>query len=117
MRIKDVYAANTTEARTQARPGTAIVTGASRGIGAGLTKAFLDLGYHVVANALDFADSALVLKGKLALVDGNIGQVSTATRLPVSNRGVRQLAIASKVPIPAMHFAVCFETSSTGNPA
>jgi NAD(P)-dependent dehydrogenase (short-subunit alcohol dehydrogenase family) len=40
----------TAEARTQARPRTAIVTGASRGIGAGVTKAFIDLGYNVVAN-------------------------------------------------------------------
>jgi NAD(P)-dependent dehydrogenase (short-subunit alcohol dehydrogenase family) len=71
----------TTEARTQARPRTAIVTGASRGIGAGVTRAFLDLGYNVVANALDFADSALAPNGKLALVDGNIGQLSTAMKI------------------------------------
>jgi NAD(P)-dependent dehydrogenase (short-subunit alcohol dehydrogenase family) len=71
----------TTEARTQARPRTAIVTGASRGIGAGVTKAFIDLGYNVVANALHFADSALAPNGKLALVDGNIGQLSTAMKI------------------------------------
>ncbi len=65
----------------QARPRTAIVTGASRGIGAGITRAFLDLGYNVVANALHFADSALAPNGKLALVEGNIGQLSTATRI------------------------------------
>jgi NAD(P)-dependent dehydrogenase (short-subunit alcohol dehydrogenase family) len=69
------------EAGTQARPGTAIVTGASRGIGRGVTGAFLDLGYHVVANALHFADSALAPNGKLALVEGNIGQLSTATKI------------------------------------
>jgi NAD(P)-dependent dehydrogenase (short-subunit alcohol dehydrogenase family) len=69
------------EAGTQARLRTAIVTGASRGIGAGVTKAFLDLGYNVVANALHFADSALVPDGKLALVEGNIGQASTAMRV------------------------------------
>ena len=71
----------TTEAGTQARLRTAIVTGASRGIGAGVTRAFLDLGYNVVANALHFADSALVPNGKLALVEGNIGQGSTAMRV------------------------------------
>jgi NAD(P)-dependent dehydrogenase (short-subunit alcohol dehydrogenase family) len=43
--------------------------------------AFLDLGYNVVANALDFAGSALVPNGEFALVDGNIGQVSTAMRI------------------------------------
>jgi NAD(P)-dependent dehydrogenase (short-subunit alcohol dehydrogenase family) len=71
----------TTEAGTQARLRTAIVTGASRGIGAGVTRAFLDLGYNVVANALHFADSALAPNGKLALVEGNIGQASTAMRV------------------------------------
>src|SRR5215469_3693718 len=71
----------TTAARTEARPKTAIVTGASRGIGAGVAMAFLDLGYNVVANALDFAGSALVPNGEFALVDGNIGQVSTAMRI------------------------------------
>jgi NAD(P)-dependent dehydrogenase (short-subunit alcohol dehydrogenase family) len=64
-----------------ARARTAIVTGASRGIGAGVTNAFLDLGYNVVANALDFADSRLASNGKVALVDGNIGQVSTAEKI------------------------------------
>lgn len=60
---------------------TAIVTGASQGIGAGVTRAFLDLGYNVVANALDFANSALAPNGKLALVEGNIGQLPTAKRI------------------------------------
>ena len=32
-------------------PKTAIVTGGSQGIGAGLVKAFLDRGYRVVANS------------------------------------------------------------------
>jgi NAD(P)-dependent dehydrogenase (short-subunit alcohol dehydrogenase family) len=71
----------TTEAGTQARLRTAIVTGASRGIGAGVTRAFLDLGYNVVANALHFADSALAPNGNLGLVEGNIGQASTAMRI------------------------------------
>ena len=71
----------TTEAGTEARRRTAIVTGASRGIGAGITRAFLDLGYNVVANALHFADSAPVPNGNLALVEGNIGQASTAMRV------------------------------------
>ena len=34
---------------------TAIVTGGSRGIGAGLVKAFLDRGYNVVANSRNIA--------------------------------------------------------------
>ena len=66
---------------TQARPSTAIVTGASQGIGAGVTRAFIDLGYNVVANALSFVDSVLAPDGKLALVEGNIGQPLTAMRI------------------------------------
>jgi NAD(P)-dependent dehydrogenase (short-subunit alcohol dehydrogenase family) len=69
-------------AETQAKPRTAIVTGASRGIGAGVTKGFMDLGYTLAPNTLDFADSALAPNGKLALVDGNIGELSTAMKLP-----------------------------------
>ena len=70
-----------TEAGMPGKPRTAIVTGASRGIGAGLTVAFLDLGYNVVANARDFSDSTLAPDGKLALVEGDIGQVSTAMKV------------------------------------
>jgi NAD(P)-dependent dehydrogenase (short-subunit alcohol dehydrogenase family) len=72
---------STPEAGTEARPRTAIVTGASRGIGAGVTGPFIDLGYNVVANALHFADSTWVPNANLALVEGNIGQASTAVRV------------------------------------
>ena len=72
----------------QAKPRTAIVTGASKGIGAGVAKAFIDRGYNVVANALNFAGSALAPNATLALVDGNIGQVSTATR--IAGTAIRQ---------------------------
>jgi NAD(P)-dependent dehydrogenase (short-subunit alcohol dehydrogenase family) len=64
-----------------AKPRTAIVTGASRGTGAGVTKALLDRGYNVVGNALHLADSALTPNGKLELVEGNIGQASTAMKV------------------------------------
>ena len=60
---------------------TAIVTGASKGIGAAVAMAFLDRGYNVVANARDFAHSELASDDKLALVDGNIGQLSPAERI------------------------------------
>lgn len=65
----------TTEARS---PKTAIVTGASQGIGAGVVRAFIDFGYNVVANALDFTNSAIAPGEKVALVEGNVGQSSTA---------------------------------------
>jgi NAD(P)-dependent dehydrogenase (short-subunit alcohol dehydrogenase family) len=64
-----------------AKPKTMIVTGASQGIGAGVTKAFLERGHNVVANALDFAGSELAPAEKLALVDGNIGHASTAAKV------------------------------------
>jgi 3-oxoacyl-ACP reductase-like protein len=51
---------------------TAIVTGASQGIGAGLVKAFLDRGYNVVANSRNITKSgAFDASDKLALVDGS----------------------------------------------
>ena len=58
-----------------------IVTGASLGIGAGVTAALIGRGYNVVANSLDFTKSALAPGEKLALVDGDIGQASTAAKI------------------------------------
>ena len=65
----------------RAKPRTIIVTGAGHGIGAGITKAFIDHGYNVVANSLDFANSAWLPSDKLALVDGDVGKASTAARI------------------------------------
>jgi len=58
---------------------TAIVTGASRGIGAGLVEAFLKNGYNVVATSLDVTKS-LTATARLALVDGDIGKQETAEK-------------------------------------
>ena len=58
-----------------------LVTGASQGIGAGVTKAFLDRGYNVVANSLSFAGSAFSPGENLALVEGDIGQALTAAKI------------------------------------
>ena len=54
---------------------TAIVTGASGGIGAGLVEAFLNLGYNVVATSLNTTQS-LTASPSLVLVDGDIGKKS-----------------------------------------
>jgi len=59
---------------------TAIVTGAGRGIGAAVVTAFLDRGYHVVANSLTFAATDLSPSPRLALVDGDIASPETASR-------------------------------------
>jgi NAD(P)-dependent dehydrogenase (short-subunit alcohol dehydrogenase family) len=58
-----------------------IVTGASQGIGAGVTKAFLDRGYNVVATSREITKSAFASTERLALVDGNIGEAATAAKI------------------------------------
>jgi NAD(P)-dependent dehydrogenase (short-subunit alcohol dehydrogenase family) len=61
---------------------TVIVTGAGRGIGAGLVKAFLDRGYNVVANSLDMTKSgAFEASDQLALVDGSVAEPATAAKI------------------------------------
>jgi NAD(P)-dependent dehydrogenase (short-subunit alcohol dehydrogenase family) len=58
---------------------TAVVTGASRGIGAGLGEAFLKRGYNVVANSRNITkDNPFAAAANIALVDGDIGQPATA---------------------------------------
>jgi NAD(P)-dependent dehydrogenase (short-subunit alcohol dehydrogenase family) len=56
---------------------TAIVTGASGGIGAGLVEGFLTKGYNVVATSLN-AGRTLSASPNLVLVDGDIGKQETA---------------------------------------
>jgi NAD(P)-dependent dehydrogenase (short-subunit alcohol dehydrogenase family) len=57
---------------------TAIVTGAHRGIGAGLVERFLQEGYNVVATSRNGSQS-LVASPTLVVVDGDIGKQATAT--------------------------------------
>jgi NAD(P)-dependent dehydrogenase (short-subunit alcohol dehydrogenase family) len=64
------------------RHNTAIVTGGSQGIGAGVVNAFLKHGYNVVANALRFTNSGpFEQSATLALVEGNIAQNITAAKI------------------------------------
>src|ERR1700752_5393395 len=61
---------------------TAIVTGASRGIGAGLVEAFLKRGYNVVANSRNITKAnPFAAAANVALVDGDIGQPGTAATI------------------------------------
>ena len=61
---------------------TAIVTGASQGIGAGIVRAFVDRGYNVVANSRSVTRSAEVAASdRVALVDGHAGDPATAARV------------------------------------
>jgi len=59
---------------------TAIITGASGGIGAGLVEAFLKEGYNVVATSLH-ASQSLTASPRLVLVDGDIGKQETAAKV------------------------------------
>jgi len=55
-----------------------IVTGAARGIGAGVTNAFIEHGYNVVANSLNITASTFAATDRLAVVRGDISDPSTA---------------------------------------
>ena len=61
---------------------TAIVTGASQGIGAGLVDAFLTRGYSVVANSRHITKAnRFAAAANVALVDGDIGHPGTAATI------------------------------------
>jgi NAD(P)-dependent dehydrogenase (short-subunit alcohol dehydrogenase family) len=61
---------------------TAIVTGASQGIGAGVVKAFVARGFNVVANSRKMTPSGEVAASdRVAPVEGDIGDPATAARI------------------------------------
>ena len=60
---------------------TAIVTGASQGIGACLVKTFLARGYQVVATARSMEKAGFHASQQLALVNGDIGEADTARNI------------------------------------
>jgi NAD(P)-dependent dehydrogenase (short-subunit alcohol dehydrogenase family) len=61
---------------------TAIVTGASQGIGAGLVEEFLKRGYNVVANSRNIIKTnPFAASANLALVGGDIGDPKTAANI------------------------------------
>jgi len=60
---------------------TVIVTGASQGIGTAIVQAFLDRGYNVVATARSVSASGFAPSLNLVLVDGDIGDASTAAKV------------------------------------
>src|SRR5437868_14840866 len=59
---------------------TAIITGASRGIGAGLVQSFLKQGYNVVATSRNVSRQ-LAASSTLVLIDGDIGKPETAAKV------------------------------------
>jgi NAD(P)-dependent dehydrogenase (short-subunit alcohol dehydrogenase family) len=56
----------------------AIITGASRGVGAGLVEAYRKSGYCMIANSRTIPDSQ---HPEILTVAGNIGDPATAERL------------------------------------
>lgn len=61
---------------------TALITGASSGIGLGLTKGFLAAGFNVVANSRNLiAAGTLTPAQDLVLIDGDVADPKTAQRL------------------------------------
>ncbi len=63
-------------------PKTAIITGASRGIGAGLVESFLERGYNVVANSRNITKvNRLTDSSAIALVEGDIGSREIAAKV------------------------------------
>jgi len=63
------------------RMKTAIVTGASGGIGKAIVEAFLHRGYNVVANSLTVLHDQFASASNLALVKGDIGDQATAGKI------------------------------------
>src|SRR5947207_5152123 len=61
---------------------TAIVTGASQGIGAGIVKGFVERGFNVVANSRKMTQSTgIAASNHVALVNGHIGEPATAAKI------------------------------------
>jgi NAD(P)-dependent dehydrogenase (short-subunit alcohol dehydrogenase family) len=60
---------------------TAIVTGASGGIGKAIVQTFLDRGYNIVANSLNLLHDEFTPAPNLALVKGDIGDETTAEKI------------------------------------
>src|SRR3954469_14730034 len=80
--------AGTTDRRTRelseamnAKRKTIIVTGAARGIGAGITKALIERDYNVVGNSLNIEACDFAVTERLAVVRGDISDPSTAREI------------------------------------
>src|SRR2546422_762892 len=93
---------------------TVVVTGASRGIGAGVVKAFLARGYDVVGTARSATKSKeLSASDHLALIDGDIGQFETAQKvaeLATKKFGSIDAVVANAVAPGAVYTSLHRET-------
>src|SRR5258705_11471204 len=76
---------------------TAIVTGASQGIGAALVEALVNADYNVVATSRNVSQ-ALTQSSNLVLVAGDIGKQETATKVSaaaIDNFGTIDLLVTN----------------------
>jgi NAD(P)-dependent dehydrogenase (short-subunit alcohol dehydrogenase family) len=62
-------------------PKVAVITGASRGIGASLVKGFREIGFGVVANSRSISKSDVADDPAILIVDGDIAGPDTAERI------------------------------------
>jgi NAD(P)-dependent dehydrogenase (short-subunit alcohol dehydrogenase family) len=92
---------------------TAIITGASRGIGAGLVGAFLKMGYNVVATSRNVSQQ-WPASAALVPIDGDIGKPETAAR--VAEAAVRNFgSIDVLVTNAGIFFTKAFTEFSTAD--
>src|SRR6266568_2392436 len=86
----------------------AIVTGASSGMGLGITRALLERGYPVVANSRTISQSRkLKPSADLVLVDGDIGKEETAVK--VVDAALKQRAEPERSDLRYLRKAGCRE--------
>ena len=75
----------------------AIITGASRGIGAGLLEAYRDIGYHVVASSRSIGRSD---DPSMPAVDGDIASAKTADRIvTLKQLGPETITLPGELPL------------------
>jgi len=97
------------------RPKTAIVTGASQGIGAEIVRAFVERGFNVVANSRTMSRSTGVrASDQVAVVDGHIGEPATAAEI-VETAATRFKAIDILVNNAGIFFTKPFTDYSVGD--
>ena len=96
-------------------PKTAIVTGASQGIGAGIVKRFVERGFNVVASSRNVTRSTeIAASDQLALVDGDIGEPKTAATI-VKTALARFNSIDAVVNNAGIFFTKPFTDYTTGD--
>src|SRR5260370_2721530 len=86
---------------------TVIVTGASQGIGAAVVQAFLGRGYNVAATSRSVSKAGFAPSPNLALVDGDIGQATTAEKVaqtPIAKFGSIDHVVTNAGISPAKPF-------------